>query len=63
MHEGGASPHPCYDQAALRSVAAELSETFSKGEDVYVYFNNDSGGCAVRNARSLRNLLQDGPAD
>jgi uncharacterized protein YecE (DUF72 family) len=63
MHEGAASPHPCYGQAALTSVAAELFETFSKGEDVFVYFNNDCGGCAVRNARSLRKLLQDGPAD
>jgi uncharacterized protein YecE (DUF72 family) len=56
MHEGTASPPPCYGKAALAGLAEELSESFADNEDVYVYFNNDPGGCAVRNARTLRNL-------
>jgi uncharacterized protein YecE (DUF72 family) len=62
MHEGNANPHPCYGQEALKSLAAELSDSFSQSDDVFVYFNNDPVGCAVRNARSLRRLLQNGTA-
>jgi uncharacterized protein YecE (DUF72 family) len=56
MHEGAASPRPFYGKAALTGLAAELSESFSENEDVYVYFNNDHRGCAVRNAGTLLNL-------
>jgi uncharacterized protein YecE (DUF72 family) len=58
MHGGAASPPPCYGKAALTGLAAELSESFSENEDVYVYFNNDHRGCAVRNAGTLRNLTR-----
>jgi uncharacterized protein YecE (DUF72 family) len=58
MHEGTASPPTCYGQSALADLAAELFDRFSAHEDVYVYFNNDAGGCAVRNGRTLRDLVQ-----
>jgi uncharacterized protein YecE (DUF72 family) len=62
MHEGTASPQPCYGRTALAGLAAELSESFKESEDVYIYFNNDPGGCAVRNARTLLDLRRNSSA-
>jgi uncharacterized protein YecE (DUF72 family) len=50
MHEGRARPHPCYGPTALRSWADRLANLWEDSEDVFVYFNNDHGGCAVRDA-------------
>ena len=50
FHEGRAAPAPCYGRTALRSWAARLADRWSSSDDVYVYFNNDRGGCAVRDA-------------
>lgn len=50
MHEGRATPHPCYGRTALRSWARRLADLWEDSEDVFVYFNNDTGGCAVRDA-------------
>jgi uncharacterized protein YecE (DUF72 family) len=50
FHEGRATPKPCYGRAALRTWAGRLADLWSPGEDVYAYFNNDRGGCAVRDA-------------
>jgi uncharacterized protein YecE (DUF72 family) len=50
MHEGRSQPHPCYGRTALRSWASRLADLWEDEEDVFVYFNNDHGGCAVRDA-------------
>ena len=50
FHEGRSSPAPCYGRAALATWAHRLAERWDGGDDVYVYFNNDRGGCAVRDA-------------
>jgi uncharacterized protein YecE (DUF72 family) len=50
LHEGRANPHPCYGRTALANWAHRLAELWDPSEDVYVYFNNDPGGCAVRDA-------------
>ncbi|GAA4603760.1 DUF72 domain-containing protein [Actinoallomurus liliacearum] len=50
FHEGAATPWPEYGDQALRSWARRLAETWDDGQDVYVYFNNDPGGAAVRDA-------------
>jgi uncharacterized protein YecE (DUF72 family) len=50
MHEGTARPLPCYGTRALHSWAERLAEL---GGDGYVYFNNDRGACAIRNARTF----------
>jgi uncharacterized protein YecE (DUF72 family) len=34
-----------------------MSETYDKAE-LFVYFNNDPGGAAVRNARQLRAMVE-----
>lgn len=51
LHEGRAQPHPCYGRAALETWARRLEELWDPGDDVYVFFNNDPRGCAVRDAR------------
>src|SRR5437016_58508 len=58
MHEGRATPHPCYGRRALATWAGKLADTWSDGEDVYVYFNNDTGACAVRDAGVMARELE-----
>jgi uncharacterized protein YecE (DUF72 family) len=58
FHEGTASPRPCYGNAALKSAAGEILGAFPGGEEVYVYFNNDRGACAVRNARTFARMVE-----
>ncbi len=50
LHEGRANPAPCYGRTALTNWAGRLADLWDQSEDVYVYFNNDHGGCAVRDA-------------
>jgi len=50
FHQGTAHPPPSYGPQALRSWAARLAGTWPDEADVYVYFNNDTGGAAVINS-------------
>lgn len=50
LHEGAAAPSPCYGKRALATWAERIAQVFPGGEDVFVYFNNDPNGCAVRDA-------------
>lgn len=50
MHLGAATPVPCYGRSALEGWAKRLAGAWDADEDVYVYFNNDGAGCAVRDA-------------
>lgn len=50
FHQGRSRPFPCYGRTALTNWAGRLSDLWDRNEDVYVYFNNDHGGCAVRDA-------------
>ena len=52
FHEGPADPWPEYDDETLQRWADELAGT----QDAYVYFNNDPGGAAVRNALRFTDL-------
>jgi len=53
LHAGRASPSPCYGRRALASWVERLAGSWSAGEDVYVYFNNDLQACALRDARVM----------
>lgn len=53
MHEGTAAPRPRYGERALRSWAQRLADCWSDSADVFVYFNNDPGGAAVRDATAF----------
>jgi uncharacterized protein YecE (DUF72 family) len=46
-----------YTDAMLRADARRITGWLGDGLDVYVYFNNDGGGAAVRNALRLRQLV------
>jgi uncharacterized protein YecE (DUF72 family) len=50
FHQGRATPAPCYGRTALRTWAERLAELWGPDDDVFAYFNNDQGGCAVRDA-------------
>ncbi|WP_026874453.1 DUF72 domain-containing protein [Jiangella gansuensis] len=50
LHHGAAQPWPSYGDQALRSWAGRLADTWPESQDVFVYFNNDPGGAAVRDA-------------
>ena len=58
MHAGRASPAPSYGDRAIDSWLERLDREFPGREDVYVYFNNDHGGAAVRNALTMARRLQ-----
>jgi uncharacterized protein YecE (DUF72 family) len=58
FHEGRATPSPSYGRAALTSWVERVGERFSADDDGYVYFNNDTGGAAPRDARRFERLLR-----
>jgi uncharacterized protein YecE (DUF72 family) len=58
FHEGTARPRPRYGPQALRSWVRRLAETWPDRADVYVYFNNDSGGAAVINSAQFADLAR-----
>jgi uncharacterized protein YecE (DUF72 family) len=57
LHEGAAEPWPSYGDQALSSWVERLSDAWPSGE-VFVFFNNDQNGAAVRNALRLKELVQ-----
>jgi uncharacterized protein YecE (DUF72 family) len=51
FHAGTASSHPCYGRTSLRTWAERIVDLWPANADVFVYFNNDTLGCALRDAR------------
>ncbi|NJC70284.1 DUF72 domain-containing protein [Planosporangium thailandense] len=58
LHEGRAQPRPGYGRAALGTWLDRIAATFDADGEVYVYFNNDPGGAAVRDAVTLAGLAR-----
>lgn len=56
MHSGGSETESNYDEPQLQWWADQV-KTFLEDVDVYVYFNNDYKGFAVKNAQRLIELL------
>ena len=50
FHEGATDTWPSYGEQALRSWVDRVREAWPGDADVYVYFNNDPGGAAVRDS-------------
>lgn len=50
LHFGAGRPVSCYGRSALSQWARRLAEEWGPDRAVYVYFNNDGWGCAVRDA-------------
>jgi uncharacterized protein YecE (DUF72 family) len=57
LHQGRATPRPCYGDRALASWVDRLAAV-PGGDQGYVYFNNDHRACAVYNARTFEQLLK-----
>jgi uncharacterized protein YecE (DUF72 family) len=55
FHQGRSST-PDYDRRKLRRWADRIAAVAAR--EVFVYFNNDPGGAAVRDARAFRTLLE-----
>jgi uncharacterized protein YecE (DUF72 family) len=63
LHEGTATPHPCYGRTALHSWVDRVHELWGGepgGPDGYVYFNNDPKACAPRNAATFARFVAGG---
>jgi uncharacterized protein YecE (DUF72 family) len=51
FHQGRSSPPGGYGRVALQTWADRLVQLWPAAADLYVYFNNDTHGCAPRDAR------------
>jgi uncharacterized protein YecE (DUF72 family) len=58
MHEGTAEPRPHYGRRALQSWVDRLADLWGAQSDCFVYFNNDHGACAVRDAATFVRLAR-----
>jgi uncharacterized protein YecE (DUF72 family) len=58
FHEGIAHPRPSYGDQALRSWIRRVGDAWDDDGDVFVYFNNDTGGAAVRDAVRFAGLAR-----
>ncbi len=58
FHEGRGPRAPGYEGEALRRWVARIAETWGPRDDVFVYFNNDTGGHALKDAATLARLAQ-----
>lgn len=57
FHEGTGRPRPCYRRETLRAWAERLAASWSGGDDLWAFFNNDPAGCAVRDATRFAEAL------
>ncbi|MFI9721853.1 DUF72 domain-containing protein [Streptomyces sp. NPDC052396] len=58
FHHGRARPWPRYGRAALASWARRIADAWPDSAEVYAYFNNDSGGAAVHDARLFARVVR-----
>jgi uncharacterized protein YecE (DUF72 family) len=58
FHDGRAHPRPCYGRTALDTWARRIAEYWDAADDVFVYFNNDPEGCAIRDARLFARAVE-----
>jgi uncharacterized protein YecE (DUF72 family) len=57
FHAGRARPASCYTEQALGSWASTIRAHDGRAPTMYAYFNNDHGGCALRDAAVFGRLL------
>jgi len=58
LHQGRGSPRPCYGRDALATWAGRLMDAWGRESEAFVYFNNDSRGCAIRDAAVLGRIAR-----
>lgn len=59
MHHGIGRPIPCYRKRDLEEWAGHIAGLWKEPDDVFVFFNNDPEGCAVRDARIFADYARD----
>jgi uncharacterized protein YecE (DUF72 family) len=59
MHQGERKPLPCYKASTLAERARTLAGLWDHRQDIFVYFNNDTGGCAIRDALAFRQAAKE----
>lgn len=59
MHQGEQRPLPCYEASTLAERARMLASLWEPRQDVFVYFNNDTGGCAIRDAVAFARVAEE----
>ena len=50
FHEGRGAHAPGYERVVLQRWVSRIAETWPRGAEVFVYFNNDTAGYAIRDA-------------
>ncbi len=55
---GDSAPHGDYQDRFLKKWAEQIGDWHKQSYDVYIYFNNDFEGYALKNAMSLKKLLK-----
>lgn len=63
FHSGRNRPPTCYRPSRLQEWAEFVAATYPKQSDVYVFFNNDPFGCAVRDAVRFASFCRDAGLD
>ena len=58
FHGSGSRYGGNYSDEVLAQWAGQIRQWESQVRDTFIYFNNDIGGHAIRNARSLRQVLE-----
>lgn len=56
FHEGKGAHAPGYERDVLRRWVERIAELWPAGDDVFVYFNNDAKGYAIRDAVTFAEL-------
>lgn len=59
-HGGHGRGKPGYSRRELEELAGRARDELDDGRDCFVYFNNDPGGFAVKNALELAEMLEGG---
>jgi uncharacterized protein YecE (DUF72 family) len=59
LHFGRAQPPSCYGRDALAHWVERIEGCFDDNDDVFVFFNNDGNGCAVRDAVVFATLARE----
>ena len=58
FHEGEGSAAPGYAHGVLRTWVQRIADTWQPDNGVFVYFNNDTGGHAIKDAATFAELAE-----
>jgi uncharacterized protein YecE (DUF72 family) len=58
FHEGRGSRAPGYEGDVLRKWVEQIAASWDANDDIYVYFNNDTAGHAIRDAVTFAALAE-----